>query len=70
LCPRVFPFDSLRQAQSTAARGRPFVGNATNLISKQRQSLVELFTDYAARVRIVYLEVPIDRAWQQNKDQQ
>jgi predicted kinase len=46
------------------------VGNATNVISKQRQGLVELFTDYGARIRIVYLEVPNDRAWQQNQDQQ
>jgi predicted kinase len=44
------------------------VWNATNVISTQRRGLVELFADYGARVRIVYLEVPIDRALQQNKD--
>jgi predicted kinase len=47
-----------------------FVWNATNVIRTQRRGLVELFADYGARVRIVYLEVPIDRALQQNKDRQ
>jgi predicted kinase len=47
-----------------------FVWNATNVISAQRRSLVELFTNYGARVRIVYLEVSINRALQQNKDRQ
>jgi predicted kinase len=47
-----------------------FVWNATNVISTQRRGLVELFADYGARVRIVYLEVPIERALQQNKDRQ
>lgn len=47
-----------------------FVWNATNVISTQRRGLVELFADYSARVRIVYLEVPIERALQQNKDRQ
>jgi predicted kinase len=47
-----------------------FVWNATNVMSSQRQSLVELFANYGARVQIVYLEVPLDRALQQNKDRQ
>jgi putative nucleotidyltransferase with HDIG domain len=47
-----------------------FVWNATNVVSTQRRSLVELFADYGARVKIVYLEVPLDRALQQNRDRQ
>ncbi|MBE9553920.1 MAG: ATP-binding protein [Proteobacteria bacterium] len=35
-----------------------FVWNATNLSRRIRGGLVDLFVDYGARVRIVYLEVP------------
>lgn len=35
---------------------RPFVWNATNISADLRRGLVELFTDYHASVRIVYLE--------------
>jgi putative nucleotidyltransferase with HDIG domain len=55
-------------ARSYLQKQQPFVWNATNVMSSQRRSLIELFTNYGARVRIVYLEVPIDRALQQNRD--
>jgi predicted kinase len=35
-----------------------FVWNATNLSRRIRGGLIDLFADYGARVRIVYLEVP------------
>ena len=35
-----------------------FMWNATNLSRRIRDGLIDLFTDYGARVRIVYLEVP------------
>jgi predicted kinase len=59
-----------RLARNYLRQQTAFVWNATNVISTQRRGLVELFADYGARVRIVYLEVPIDRALQQNKDRQ
>jgi predicted kinase len=59
-----------RLARNYLRQQTAFVWNATNVIGTQRQGLVELFADYGARVRIVYLEVPIDQALQQNKERQ
>jgi putative nucleotidyltransferase with HDIG domain len=59
-----------RLARNYLRQQTAFVWNATNVISTQRRGLVELFADYGARVKIVYLEVPIDRALQQNNDRQ
>jgi predicted kinase len=59
-----------RLARNYLRQQTSFVWNATNVMSSQRQSLVELFADYGARVRIVYLEVSLDRALQQNKNRQ
>jgi predicted kinase len=55
-------------ARSYLQRQQSFVWNATNVMSLQRRSLIEFFANYGARVRIVYLEVPIERALQQNRD--
>ncbi|MEN8119436.1 MAG: AAA family ATPase [Bacteroidota bacterium] len=43
-----------------------FVWNATNLSSSLRKSLIDLFVDYGARVKIVYIEVPYQRLVEQN----
>jgi putative nucleotidyltransferase with HDIG domain len=48
----------------------PFVWNATNIVKPIRSSLIRLFAGYQARIRIVYLEVPLDRLLQQNRDRQ
>jgi putative nucleotidyltransferase with HDIG domain len=44
----------------------PFIWNATNIVKPIRSSLIRLFAGYRARIRIVYLEVPLDRLLQQN----
>ena len=43
-----------------------FVFNATNITSDMRGRWINLFTDYRARVRIVYIEVPFKRLMKQN----
>lgn len=43
-------------ARELLRKKRPFVWNATNLSTTVRQRQVNLFTDYQARVRIVFLE--------------
>jgi predicted kinase len=43
-----------------------FVFNATNITRDMRSKWIQLFTDYGARVRIVYLEVPYTRLKKQN----
>jgi len=51
--------DSLRQQ-------RDFVWNATNLSRELRGQLVDLFTDYQARVRIVYVEEEMKSLYRNN----
>jgi predicted kinase len=46
----------------------PFIWNATNIVRSTRAGLIRLFADYHARIRIVYLEVPIERVLAQNSD--
>ena len=47
--------------------GRRFVWNATNLSRQLRTSVVNLFLDYRARVRIVYVEVSEETLRTQNR---
>ncbi|MDH5558192.1 MAG: AAA family ATPase, partial [Alphaproteobacteria bacterium] len=46
---------------------RNFVWNATNVSRRIRGGLIDLFADYGARVRIVYLEVSPDEQQRRNK---
>jgi len=46
---------------------RDFVWNATNLSRNVRGECVKLFHGYDARVRVVYVEVPPDRLFAQNR---
>jgi predicted kinase len=43
------------------------VWNATNLSRQLRSQCINLFADYNARVRIVYVEVPEERLLHQNR---
>ena len=45
-----------------------FVWNATNQSREIRGQLVNLFTDYHARVRIIYVEASVSKLHRQNKD--
>jgi putative nucleotidyltransferase with HDIG domain len=47
-----------------------FIWNATNIVKSTRQGLIRLFADYDARIRIVYLEVPIAQVLAQNNSRQ
>ena len=46
---------------------RPFVWNSPNLSRNVRQDCVKLFQELGARTRIVYVEVPPDRLFAQNR---
>lgn len=46
---------------------QPFVWNATNLTRRIRDRVIDLFTNYGARVRLVYVEVPYRRLLEQNR---
>jgi predicted kinase len=54
------------RAREFLRQQQPFVWNATNISKMLRQQLVDLFVAYDARVRIVYLEVPLDVLLQRN----
>ncbi len=67
--------DNVIQAAKKIAKGHlltqtSFIWNATNIVKPIRSSLISLFANYDARIRIVYLEVPIDRVLRQNRDRQ
>jgi len=53
--------EHLRQAKN-------FIWNATNLSRQIRQSCINLFTDYKARIRIVYVEAPRKTLFSQNRN--
>ncbi|MNL62537.1 hypothetical protein D3C87_1865660 [compost metagenome] len=58
----------LEAAKSHLRAKRDFVWNATNITSDQREKVISLLRDYNARVRIVYLEAPIDVVMKQNSE--
>ncbi|WP_321476739.1 AAA family ATPase [uncultured Paludibaculum sp.] len=58
------------QARTLLRDNRSFAWNATNLSRDVRRQLIDLFTDYGARVRIVYVEVGPDRLFLQNRNRQ
>jgi predicted kinase len=55
------------QAKTYLRTQQSFVWNATNLSQQLRSQLIELFTNYHARVNIVYLEVSLEIQQQRNR---
>lgn len=47
-----------------------FVFNATNISSQMRGTWINLFVEYGARVKIIYLEVPFKKLLSQNKNRE
>ena len=56
------------RAREVLRARQDFVWNATNLSREIRGQLVNLFTDYHARVRIIYVEASVSKLHCQNKD--
>lgn len=46
----------------------PFVWNATNITRTLRSQLIDLFTTYGAKAKIVYVEVPYQKLLEQNRN--
>jgi putative nucleotidyltransferase with HDIG domain len=55
-------------AREHLRRKEPFVWNATNISRQIRELSINLFAAYNARVRILYVEVPEDRLYSQNRE--
>lgn len=62
--------EAKRRARALLRDGTGFVWNATNLARDSRAQLVDLFTAYYARVRIVYVESSCERLFRQNRERQ
>ncbi|MCW6050367.1 AAA family ATPase [Lyngbya sp. CCAP 1446/10] len=59
--------DKAKQRAKEYLRSRTsFVWNATNTSKQMRQQLIDLFAAYNARIRIVYLEVPLEEVLRRN----
>lgn len=59
--------EAKRRARALLQHKQPFVWNATNVTRRLRRSLIDLFTAYNARVRIVYLDAPLTVILQRNR---
>lgn len=55
------------QCREHLRASRSFAFNATNITSQTRQRWIDLFSDYGARIEIVYLEPPVATMLAQNK---
>jgi predicted kinase len=55
------------RARALLRAKKPFLWNATSLQRQLRSNWIELFADYHARVKIVYIEVPERTLWEQNQ---
>jgi predicted kinase len=56
------------KAKEFMRKRQSFVWNATNTTRQMREQLIDLFTSYGGRVRIVYIEVPYLTLLKQNRD--
>ena len=55
------------RAKAFLRRQEPFIWNATNINKNRRKGLIDLFTTYKARTRIVYIEPAYEQLFLQNK---
>jgi len=55
------------QCRKHLRAGRDFAFNATNITRQMRQRWIDLFTDYGARIEIVYVEPSVTTILAQNK---
>ena len=55
------------EARALLRRRQPFVWNATNVTRRIRDPLVDTFLSYGARVRIVYVDAPLEVILRRNR---
>ena len=58
------------RAKAFLRQKEPFIWNATNVDKNRRKALIGMCTDYGAKVRIVYIEPPYEKLFQQNKERE
>lgn len=62
--------EAKEQARVYLRKQKPFVWNATNITGQMRMQIIELFTTYKAKVKIVYIEVPYQHLHSQNRNRE
>lgn len=62
--------EAKNQARVYLRQGNNFIWNATNITRQMRQQLIDLFTTYQAKVKIVYIEKPYKTWIDQNKNRE
>ena len=58
------------QAKEYLRKHQPFIWNATNITTQMRESLVNLFETYKARVRVIYLETAWGNQRERNRQRE
>lgn len=58
------------KAKELMRKNQSFVWNATNITRQMRSQLISLFTQYGAKVKIVYIEVPYKKLLNQNNERE
>jgi predicted kinase len=61
---------ALERAKGFLRKKENFVWNATNITRQVRQKLIDLAATYRAKITIVYLDVNLDLALQQNRERE
>lgn len=56
-----------QRARALLQQQQPFVWNATNMTRLLRRRLIDFFAGYGARIRIVYIDAPLDVILQRNR---
>jgi len=58
------------QARVHLRKKETFIWNATNISKNIRKTLIEMFQDYGAKTKLIYLEVPYQKLLKQNSDRE
>ena len=56
------------QARVHLRKRETFIWNATNITKNIRKTLIDMFQDYGAKTKLIYLEVPYRKLLKQNSD--
>jgi predicted kinase len=57
-------------AREFLRKKQSFAWNATNTSRQMREQLIDLFTTYGAKIKIIYLEVPFKKLMSQNRNRE
>lgn len=58
------------RAKEYMRKHQSFVWNGTNITAQLRGQLIDLFTSYGGKVKIIYIEVPYKKLLQQNNNRE